>query len=153
MKVTKIAAVSALILCVILAIASAGCTGNAAQNVEGDLDVIADTKLTAPMTDIIMAFEKKYTKVNTTISYGNSNEIASQMIAGTITPDNFVSTDEASIKSVEKANLSLHYAATTLPYNVMIDSGETVTGALFLSFMEGADGKAIFKSHGYTTST
>ena len=153
MKITKIAAASALILCVILATASAGCTGNTTQNIEGNVSVIADSKLTDPMNDIVKAFGKMYTKINTTITYGESSDIASQMISKTISPDNFVSTDETSINAVEKANLSAKYVAETLPYNVMIDTaGESVTGKLFLAFMKGADGKAIFKSYGYATT-
>lgn len=150
MKITKILAVSALIFCVVIAIASAGCTGNAAQNIEGDVTVVADAKLTAPMDDIVKAFDKKYAKATIQITYGDSADIASKIVAGTITPNNFVSTDAASIDKVVNAKLAAEYYASTMPYKVMVDTATNEMGVIFLTFMESADAKAIFKSYGYT---
>jgi len=152
MKITKILAGSILIFCVIIAVASAGCTGNPTQNIVGDVKVIADSKLTTPMDDIIKAFDKKYPKVNISITYGDSADIASQIISGTVTPNNFVSMDTESIDKVVKANLTAGYFSTTMTYKVMVDTATNDMGVLFLAFMNSADAKAIFKSHGYIPS-
>ncbi len=153
MKITKIAAVAALLLCVLLTVAAAGCTGSTAQSVVGNMTVAIDSNLKEPMTDIVVAFDAKYVNVGISYNFGESAELANKIVNGTLEVDAFVSLNAADIQRVtEEKNIDT-FNATTLPCSVYVTADtQGVVPIAFVSFMSSTDGKAIFKRYGHTAS-
>ena len=160
MKSKKLAVLAVLALCVVLAVASAGCTGNNNAGITGSVTVLAADTLVDPMDDLEIAFDNRYVNADLTVEYGDSGILAAGLIAGTVTADVYIADNTDDAQAVVDAGLAKEYAVfatkdvggSTIKaaYTLMKASEEEQAPLTFVTLLKGGDCKAIFKYYGYT---